>query len=76
MTILLILNILVIIWIVLKYERDKEQRDIDISHILGMMPRMPCPLARSVSLRMMSSTMRHGSMSFWRSALLMLSEKS
>ena len=35
MTILLILNILVIIWIVLKYERDKEQRDIDISHILG-----------------------------------------
>ena len=35
MTILLILNILVIVWIVLKYERDKEQRDIDISHILG-----------------------------------------
>lgn len=35
MAILLVLNILVIIWIVLKYERDKEQRDIDISHILG-----------------------------------------
>ena len=35
MTVLLILNILVIVWIVLKYERDKEQRDIDISHILG-----------------------------------------
>ncbi len=33
--ILLVFNILVIIWIVLKYERDKEQRDIDISHILG-----------------------------------------
>ena len=35
MAILLVLNILVIIWIVLKYERDKEQRDIDICHILG-----------------------------------------
>lgn len=35
MVILLVLNILIIVWIVLKYERDKEQRDIDISHILG-----------------------------------------
>lgn len=33
--ILLVLNILVIVWIVVKFERDKEQRDIDISHILG-----------------------------------------
>ena len=60
-----------------RLENFKVHSGISISPIFwDMTPRMPCPLARLVSLRMMSSTMRHGSMSFWRSALLMLSEKS
>lgn len=35
LSIVLLINILVIAWIVIKYERDKGQRDIDISRILG-----------------------------------------
>lgn len=35
MAVLMVLNILIVTWIVMKFEREKEQRDIDISHILG-----------------------------------------
>lgn len=35
MVVLLVLNIMIIIWIMTKYQGDKEQRDIDISRILG-----------------------------------------
>lgn len=35
MAVLLIINIMIIIWIVIKYQREKDQRDIDISRILG-----------------------------------------
>lgn len=32
---MLILNVLIIIWIIMRYQNDKTQRDIDISRILG-----------------------------------------
>ena len=35
MSILLILNIMVIVWIVMRFQRDKMAKDIDISRILG-----------------------------------------
>lgn len=35
LAILLVLNTLIIIWIVLRFQKDKEFRDIDISRILG-----------------------------------------
>lgn len=35
MAVLLIINMLIIIWIVMKFQKDKETRDIDISRILG-----------------------------------------
>lgn len=35
MGILLVINIMIIIWIVMKFQHEKSQRDIDISRILG-----------------------------------------
>ncbi|MEG0330054.1 MAG: DHH family phosphoesterase [Longicatena sp.] len=35
MVILLVINILIVIWIVLRYQKEKEERYIDISRILG-----------------------------------------
>ena len=35
MVVMLVLNIAIIVWIMVKFQKDREQRDIDISRILG-----------------------------------------